>query len=98
MPSIEVLQAEGPELNLSIHRPIPIAIASRAIAPPSHAKMPLLGRKFPAQIGTSKEFARWRSWELEQMLTKRSLQPSQCGPSTSPVRRELQSKARKKAG
>ncbi|EFQ91258.1 hypothetical protein P3342_011345 [Pyrenophora teres f. teres] len=39
--------------NSFFYTPLPpslIAIAIQSIAPPTHVKMPLLGRKFPAQI------------------------------------------------
>jgi hypothetical protein len=50
--------------------------------------MPLLGRKFPAQIGTSHRAAPRSEIEGIPQLTDAQLQPSPCGPSTSPVRRE----------
>ena len=74
--------------------PSPTAPAYPPIASPSNANMPLLGRKFPAQIGTSDRAARRSEIEGVQQLTDTQLQPSPCGPSTSPVRREHPSRIR----
>lgn len=70
--------------------PSPTAPAYPPIASPSHVKMSLLGRKFPAQIGTSNRAARRSAIEAETQLTDVRLQRSPCGPSTSPVCRERQ--------
>ena len=47
--NIEVLQRT--EEAQPHHRSSLIATANLSIATPTHVKMPLLGRKFPAQIG-----------------------------------------------
>lgn len=53
--------------STSLSTPDSIAVVSRAIATSSHAKMPLLGRKFPAQVGRSIKIARVTSLQLDRI-------------------------------